>query len=417
MDPILQNDFSIRAVTVFVNLHHSDFVPSLSQFSEIGMQKKINDAVSAGRCIERALVNSGYTVQTLRITTNDFPSYLIPPDVSESEQTMPFQHRLCLLVAALRSHNINFCSVGNSSSRMTATYIPTIINSSSGILYCSANVPSDSSMGHAHAAAFALMTINHTNPTGNSRFYCNTNYGVDEYAYVPFFPASRSDNEGSGVQGFSLGLENGTLVKKLLKLAGSIVKVEEVLSEGMLEALEPVAKICGETAEKCGCKFLGIDPSINFPLSPEESVTSAFEKFSEGLMGTLSGASAATAALRSLPIPTVGYKGILLNEDVERPDNISAENRVTKNLSISATCGVGVNTIPVPFETSEEELATMLLGVAALSHRHTKPLACRVVISPEKIAFNRARTADILVQSGHTFLGCVSEIQELVFQN
>jgi len=410
MAPVLQNDFSIRAVTVFVNLHHSDFVPLSNQFGEIGMQKKINDAVSAGRCIERALVNSGYTVQTLRITTNDFPSYLIPPDVNEAGITMLFEHRLCLLVAALRSHNITFCSVGNSSSPISATYIPTIINSSSQILYCSANVPSDSSMAHARAAVFALTTINRTNPTGVSRFCCTTNYGEDKYAYVPFFPASRSDNEGSGVRGFSLGLENGALVKKLLKLAGSIVNVEKVLSEGMLEALKPVARICGATARKCGCKFLGIDPSINFPLSPIDSVTSAFEKFSEGLMGTLAGAAAATAALRSLSIPTVGYKGILLNEDVQTPDHTPAENRITKNLSINAACGVGVNTIPVPFETSEKELATMMLEVAALSHRHTKPLACRVVISPKKVTFNRARSADMIP----AYVGCVVDIQDLL---
>ena len=49
-------------------------------------------------------------------------------------------------------------------------------------------------------------------------------------------------------------------------------------------------------------------------------------------------------------------------------------------------CGVGVDTVPVPGDCSETELAGLLLDVAGLAHRWDKSLSCRVFPVPGKQA-------------------------------
>jgi hypothetical protein len=52
----------------------------------------------------------------------------------------------------------------------------------------------------------------------------------------------------------------------------------------------------------------------------------------------------------------------------------------------SAVCGTGLDTIPLPGDTSAEQLAAVLVDVASLSLRLDKPLTARLMPIPGKKA-------------------------------
>lgn len=379
--PSPRHDFCIRTVTVFVNLCSSDFAGGGG-----GLRTAIDAAASAGRRVELALSASGYDVQTVRIATNDFPSYLIPDAPDEPA----FERNLSALAGALDDARVTFCSVGRSRIPAHTALVPSIV-SASPALSCSADVPTGASLAHAAAAASAAKKIAETDPLGNFRFGSSSRVG--DGTFVPFFPGARSDGrEDGGVRGFALGLENGALAGKLMEAAGSVERLEKVLREGMTEALLPVVQICSEEAKKCNCKFLGVDPSLNPSLLREGSVGAAFERLSEirtfGSFGSIAAAAAATSALRSLPIPLVGYKGLMLPvlEDVRLAEIVPEKMSLQSILSISSVCGVGIDTVPLSGEVSVEQLTALMLDVAALAHRYEKPLSCRTFPCPGKIA-------------------------------
>jgi len=62
----------------------------------------------------------------------------------------------------------------------------------------------------------------------------------------------------------------------------------------------------------------------------------------------------------------------------------SRENLFTVNdlLLYSAVCGTGLDTVPLPGDVSEDELAGILLDVAALALRLDKPLTARLMPIP-----------------------------------
>jgi uncharacterized protein (UPF0210 family) len=55
-------------------------------------------------------------------------------------------------------------------------------------------------------------------------------------------------------------------------------------------------------------------------------------------------------------------------------------------LLYSAVCGTGLDTLPVPGDITEEQLAAILLDVGALSQRLRKPLTARLMPVPGKRA-------------------------------
>jgi len=73
-------------------------------------------------------------------------------------------------------------------------------------------------------------------------------------------------------------------------------------------------------------------------------------------------------------------------------DSILAERAAQGALDLkdlllySAVCGTGLDTIPLPGDTTAEEIAPLLLDLAALSQRLDKPLTARLMPIPGKSA-------------------------------
>ena len=440
--------FKIRTVTAFVTFSPHDFdgfrEGDGSDTSTVG--KKIHQCANLVRQVESRLVKEGYEVQTVRIATNPFGEWLTPvtcQDTDDDVDTLAITAlKLKWLNELLPRHNINFCSLGPSTDpKHTTSVCPVIVSVDGGRFSCSANVDA-CDVDSARAAARCIKTIstldkNHDSfnlmgdkshlvgGLGNFRFCAASSVKSG----VPFFPAARGTSLSTIPQtveelpiGFGIGLENGEFARKLLEEAKSIDQISNVFFREWSKELLPIQELCTEyvdevnssMADKRGniykfensIEYLGIDTSLNPSLDDKGSVAAAIECLDEvrgsfGQNGSLGAAAAITTSLQSIPdIRTTGYCGLMLPVLEDRRlaeigmQSSSADTlTIQKLLFISSVCGVGIDTVPIPGDVSEDSLSSLILDVAALAGRWDKPLSCRVFPVPgskagEKTEFN-----------------------------
>lgn len=333
--------------------------------------------------------------------------------------------RLQKLNNLLSEHNIGFCSLGPSMNpRHTTSICPLIVSVSPGRFSCSANVEA-CDVEAARSAAKCIRIIsslgndvdnsgsenmgdkNHlTGGLGNFRF-CTASCVPSG---VPFFPAARGPSlsfqksHSSHPIRFGIGLENGEFARQLCKQAKSISEINIVFFQRMRKELLPIQEIClgavcDNLADKFPIEYLGIDTSFNPSLDNTGSVASAIETLDEvrgdfGQCGSLAAAAAITTSLQNVPdILKTGYCGLMLPvlEDkrlaelgMTQTGNAANSPQLTiqKLLYISSVCGVGIDTVPIPGNVSEDSLSSLILDVAALAGRWKKPLSCRVFPVP-----------------------------------
>ena len=130
--------------------------------------------------------------------------------------------------------------------------------------------------------------------------------------------------------------------------------------------------------------FRGLDTSIAPSLQPEESIALAFRArgIEFGGPGTLALCGAITHTLKAVPVPQVGYCGIMLPvlEDVGLA-KASDENRfrIVDLLAYSSVCGVGLDMITVAGDTAVSALESLLLDLTTISSKLAKPLSARIL--------------------------------------
>jgi uncharacterized protein len=357
-------------------------------------------AITTLREIEQALRTAGYEVQTVRIATNSFSEWLFDDDGGGNNKDLEtIRHRLRGIDSLLTSREVFACALGPAQTIQDLDVCREIVRASPRFS-CSASLrATDATM--AMAAAQCVLDLASENPLSN---FCFCVASANTRPFVPFFPAAKSasrhqtkaslgessDAPASGMVGFAVGLENGELLGRLLKVAGSIQNLQ-VVETGLVRELEPLVQVCQHAARSCGTSFIGIDTSLNPSLDRAGSVAAALENLEEvpvfGGPGTVAAAAALTTILQRLPLPLTGYCGLMLPlcEDVRLAELASnGALRISDLLSISHVCGVGVDTVPVPGDVDRRALAGLLLDVAGVAERWDKSLSCRVFPVPGK---------------------------------
>jgi uncharacterized protein (UPF0210 family) len=170
--------------------------------------------------------------------------------------------------------------------------------------------------------------------------------------------------------------------------AGSLDEARERLVAAIEAGAGQIEAAVRPLAHQQGYRFTGIDFSLApFP-EESRSIGAAIERLGVdrfGASGTLFAASFLTECLRRAETPRCGFNGLMLPvlEDATMASR-SRENLFSINdlLLYSAVCGTGLDTVPLPGDVSEEELAGILLDVAALALRLDKPLTARLMPIP-----------------------------------
>jgi uncharacterized protein (UPF0210 family) len=162
--------------------------------------------------------------------------------------------------------------------------------------------------------------------------------------------------------------------------------------------LLPAEAAAVRIAAKSGWTYAGIDPTPA-PLG-DVSIARAIENFTGapfGAGGTMTAAGVITRAVQSTPVKQVGYSGLMVPV---LEDNLLAKRweegtyTIDSLLAYSAVCAGGLDTVPLPGDITEEQLARILGDVASLAYKWKKPLAARLLPAPGKKAGDRTAFSD-----------------------
>jgi uncharacterized protein (UPF0210 family) len=196
----------------------------------------------------------------------------------------------------------------------------------------------------------------------------------------PFYPGSY--HVGAGHQ-FAVGVEGANLVAEAFAKSGYDPQAaKQNLVQALTRELTQVESIANDIATRSTWQYLGMDPTPA-PLM-DVSIGAAIERFTGrplGSPGTMTAVGIITDSVKAVPVKQIGYSGLMLPvlED-KRIAQRWTEGTVHMDtlLSYSAICATGLDTVPLPGDVSEEQLARIYGDVASLAFKWKKPLAARL---------------------------------------
>jgi uncharacterized protein (UPF0210 family) len=359
----------IRSITYFCNPHYP--------LEEKVLRKAGTFLANARSAFEAA----GYEVQTVRLATIPFSELL----GSENIHLLPEVTSQIDKIA--QELNIGYISLGPALPELPRSYelIPDAIFVSKNVFF--GGVMADKTRGVNLSAVRACAEIIvkcasiEANGFANLQFAALANVG----AGAPFLPAAYHDDDRPA---FAIATEAADLAVEAFENAKS-------LEEGrthLISAIEKHGAKLTEVAKTLHCRFGGIDFSLApFP-DDAHSLGAAVEAMGIskiGLHGSLAGAAILTEAIDRAAFLHTGFSGFM---QPILEDSILAKRAAEGTLTIkdvllySAVCGTGLDTIPLPGDTTPGQLIPLLLDVCALALRLDKPLTARLMPIPTKKA-------------------------------
>lgn len=367
----------IRTITYFLDL---PFPITDDRFEAAG--HAVNE-------VRAALGEAGYTVQTTRLASAPFPR-VVGGDAGRVKQ-------LALdLEAACFVHKIDFATLGPArpgDGLAMFQAIPEALGATDQV-FASASIAEPEAGISLPAARWAADVIRacatlRADGFGNARFAALANVPPG----TPFFPAAY--HEG-GPPVFALGVEAADLAVNACAEAATLAEARARLVHAVEDHAQRLAKAARKPGLR-GLRFSGID----FTLAPfpdqARSLGAALERLSGqplGEHGALAAAAFLADALDRARAPRVGFSGLffpVLEDPVLAARAAEGRLTVADLLLYSTVCGAGLDTVPLPGDTSAGALATILLDVAALALRLNKPLTARLMPLPGKQAGDEVR--------------------------
>lgn len=238
-----------------------------------------------------------------------------------------------------------------------------------------------------------IQAVSKFSPNGYDNFRVGASCNTPEGA--PFFPFSR---HGGDDDAFAMALELPTVFGEVLAAHGS-APLEELrtrLVERLVVELQQVDAIGLSIEQTTGIRYRGLDGS----LAPYPDATGSVARIVEaigvddyGTSGTMFATAYLTDVLRTAVTTSgaraVGFHGVM-DSLLEDPAIGERTSRGTLGLdgllSFASVCGCGLDMVPIPGDTYVEEIASLILDVAAMSCALGKPLGARILPIPGKAA-------------------------------
>ena len=333
----------------------------------------------------RQIEEAGFTVQTTRLATVPFPEYLPVDNPSQLIQSAQ------QLEKAAGEHGFAYLALGPALPEAPASYavIPNVLAATqncflSGVI---ADPQRGISLSAIQACAEIIPQLAAHDPNGFGNLYFAALANVP--AGAPFFPAAYHD---SAEPAFAFALQAADLAVQAFTGAGSLDEARTDLISAVEQHAARLEQVGERLERQFGVHFRGLD----FTLAPfpqeAHSIGAALEALglpAFGLHGSLAASAFLTECLDRAVYQRTGFNGLMLPvlEDAVLARR-AAEGAFSLNelLLYSAVCGTGLDTIPLPGDTSPGQLAAVLLDLAALALRLDKPLTARLMPIPGKAA-------------------------------
>ena len=361
----------IRSITYFCNPKYP--------LDERVLQKAGTFLAEAKSAYEAA----GYEVQTVRLATIPFPELLGNENISKLPE---ITSQIDNIAQGLK---IGYISLGPALPEFLPGYevIPEAISASKNVFF--AGVMADKARGLDLKAIRACADIIVKCASIEANGFANLQFAAlaNVKAGAPFLPAAYHDANADESK-FAIAAESADLAVQAFENVKSI----EEGRKNLVNEIEKHGKQLTEVAKALDCTFGGIDFSLApFP-DDAHSLGNAVEKMGVpkiGLHGSLAAAAILTETIDRADFPHTGFSGFMqpILEDSVLARR-AAEGILTLKdvLLYSAVCGTGLDTIPLPGDTTAEQITPLLLDLCALALRLDKPLTARLMPIPNKTA-------------------------------
>lgn len=332
-----------------------------------------------------ALTQMGYEVQSARLATIPFPGLFAGLEIGSVSKLARD------LEAVASKMGFGYVSMGPAMPDQPESYklIPGALAATQNTFFSGLLTSMDSkiSLRAIHQCAQVIQSASTISPDGftNLRFAALANVPPGS----PFFPAAYHQGEQPC---FALATEAADLAVTAFSQAKSLEEAQQSLVRAIQMHGRKLATIAHEVERQTQVRFGGIDFSLA-PFPDEKcSLGVAMERLGVPLLGahgSLASAAILAEAIDQADFTRAGFSGLLLPvlEDAMLARRVSeGKLGVLDLLLYSAVCGTGLDTIPLPGDTSIEQLSAVLVDLASLSSRLGKPLTARLMPIPGKKA-------------------------------
>lgn len=362
-------DFRIRTITAGVSLNNLSDTTS------------IHHAIAFLKKSKQKFVESGYEVQTVRISTQNLHELIFG---KPTEQTIK---QLVKIDEILVKNNISLAIGqlidGNQYNSELANWTVRLIAKTSNINF---SIPISSEQFGIHnksiktaAEICKALSVNGKGGEANFRFTASANCPNG----IPFFPAAFH----RGANSFAIGLEYPNVITRVFKKS-NWENAEANLKNELEVQMKPI-ELLANKIQSAEWKYDGIDtsPAPGLDASIGEAIE-ALTKKPFGSSTTLSACAIITKVIKNLDIKSCGYSGLMLPviEDKTLAKRAMEGNYTVEELLLfSSVSGTGLDVIPIPGNTSKETIEGVYRDVATLSIKYfNKALSARLFPIPDK---------------------------------
>jgi len=381
-----KNLCKIRTITTFIHL----------DFDQSKWPKLIRKANVFCQSLADDFKKNGYKVQSIRIVTNAFAEYIDTTSLQTAQQDLRTLNAL-LNTSQQSGLRMRF-AIGEATNAHQLSLIPELIKEFGDLCNVCVNIPIDENTildnQLIQEASKAVNKISQLTPRGEGNFNFTVNFNCNPL--IPYFPASYSNKSTANT--FVIGLETPDLLVATLNAfnkENSVINHQQAFT-GYYQALSrqlqchvDQLKVIIDSAHLTkDFKFAGLDSSAA-PSKNCASMTDVYELMGVeyfGASGTVEASSLLTRVFKSITgMPLVGFSGLMLALTEDR--GLAQGSRlghfdIRALLTYSAVCGIGLDTVPIPGDTSVDKISALMRDTGTMAFRLNKPLTVRVFPVP-----------------------------------
>jgi len=376
----------IRTITTFLSL------------TDDKSKWKIQISKASSFCsqLSARFLEHGYTVQSVRIVTNPFGEYLNTESLEGAKEDLSY---LSLLLASsdLSGIRVRF-AIGEARTQSEIILLPQLVREFGDLCNVCVNVGVDDAgildNRIIRCSAEAVSEISKITPRGEGNFNFTVNFNCDPL--IPYFPAGYHRKEIGDC--FVIGLETPDLLVTVLKDFNRKTETSDhnhlfkeyfqVMSEALQYHITMINEVVKQFETNKEFTFSGFDSSA----APSKNCSSMVEVYEQmgveyfGASGTVEASSLLTKVFKSITgVNLVGFSGLMLalTEDTGLArGTVDSNYDIRSLLTYSAVCGIGLDTVPIPGDTSIDKISALMRDTGTMAFRLNKPLTVRLFPVP-----------------------------------
>ena len=355
----------VRTITAFIDLDATHYA------------QQVQDAAARLHRAQRVFEAAGFSVQTVRITTQPFMQYV--GGLPRAQALAVFSRLAALAKSEQVLINIGPAVLDDQPDPQALALLEEVhaqgLNlNSSMIIAAEDGIHWNTIRAAAHHVAVVAARSEHSQ--GTFAFAATAMLAPG----TPFFPGSYHLGQAGR---FAVGLQSvGAVAQVLAQAHGDAPAAIRELTAALSGYAQQLARLAPAVEAATGFKYWGFDPTPA-PLM-DDSIAAAMEGFGPqrfGSPGTMTAAWVITESEHHVPEPRVGYSGLMLPvlEDTRMAQRWS-EGAINMDalLAYSSVCATGLDTVPLPGDVTEAQLARIMGDVAVLAYKWKKPLTARL---------------------------------------